>query len=210
MYTTHVIPPAKPGGRSRYVTTLVASYSLEGGPDIYRAALTAYRNGRDWAERQRNEAIEQANMRAQVALTSVGIEVGVPAPPDVDNATPDPPPLDSNNVTASPSPPDVDSPSNNDTETSSPPTPGGDDDNGTSNFETNEASGLGPRRGRARASQQDNPSTTRVTRGSKSRIMSFPANQSDTLVNNSLSPRFPPAPQANKGRRKGPLRRSRR
>ncbi|KAJ4359359.1 hypothetical protein N0V85_009450 [Neurospora sp. IMI 360204] len=47
--------------------------------DYTLTSLTAYRNGRDWAERQRNEAIEQANMRAQVALIGVGIGVGASA-----------------------------------------------------------------------------------------------------------------------------------
>ncbi|KAK3335088.1 hypothetical protein B0H65DRAFT_561600 [Neurospora tetraspora] len=199
MYTTHVIPPAMPGGLSRYVMTLVVTYTLLAGPDMFRAAVTAYRNGRDWAEQQRNEAIKQANMRAQVALTGVGIEVGASAPPDHDGATSGPPPPDSNNATL---------------ETSSPPTPGDDegddDDNGTSSVATNEASGLGPRRERARASQQDNtptsPTPLTLEKGSK-KVASSP-NQSDTSVNNSLSPRLPPGPQA-KRRRKGSPRRSR-
>ncbi|EAA35960.2 hypothetical protein GE21DRAFT_33 [Neurospora crassa] len=217
MYTAHVMPPAKSGGRSRYVTTLVTGYSLEGGPDMYRAALTAYRNGRDWAERQRNEAIEHANMKAQVALAGVGTDVGAPAPPDNDDGTPGPTSPGSNNAASSASPPNVDNttsappPSDNDTETStsSPPPPGG-GDNGTLSSATNEASGLRPRRERARASQQDKTPTTRVTRGSKSRIASSPANQSDSSVNNSVSPRPPLASKVNKRRRKGSLRRSRR
>ncbi|KAK3489586.1 uncharacterized protein B0T23DRAFT_385729 [Neurospora hispaniola] len=170
---------------------------------MYRAALTAYRNGRDWAERQRNEAIEHANMKAQVGLAGVGTDVGAPAPPDDDDGTPGPTPPGSNNAASSASPPNVDN------TTSSPPPPGG-GDNGTCSSATNEASGLRPRRERARASQQDKTPTTRVTRGSKSRIASSPANQSDSSVNNYVSPRPPPASKVNKRRRKGSLRRCRR
>jgi hypothetical protein len=44
--------------------TLVHSWSLNGDLESSLQALTAYRNGRDWAKRQRDEAIRQANERA--------------------------------------------------------------------------------------------------------------------------------------------------
>ncbi|KAK3500502.1 hypothetical protein B0T13DRAFT_224002 [Neurospora crassa] len=177
MYTAYVIPPAKPGGWSRYGTTLVTDHSLEGGPDMYRAALTAYRNGLDWAERQRNEAIEHANMKAQAALAGIGTDVGAPASPDYDDGTPGHTPPGSSNAASNPSP-KVD----NAVSSASPPKmamtqsrflprtttqkprallPPGGGDNGTCSSATNEAFGLRPRRERARASQQDNTPTTR-------------------------------------------------
>ncbi|KXX77155.1 hypothetical protein MMYC01_207569, partial [Madurella mycetomatis] len=63
MYTGHPIPPANPGARPEYVTTQVKAYALTSDYDTYRQGAAAYRNGRDWAKRQRDEAIKRANER---------------------------------------------------------------------------------------------------------------------------------------------------
>ncbi|KAI3322579.1 hypothetical protein HD806DRAFT_523379 [Xylariaceae sp. AK1471] len=52
IYTSHPLPPTSPGAASNYVTTQIGSW---------RAG--AYRNVRDWAKRQRDEAIRKANER---------------------------------------------------------------------------------------------------------------------------------------------------
>ena len=75
MYTIHAIPPANPGARPEYVMTLIRAYALTGNYDTYRQGVAAYRNGRDWAKQQRDEAIEQVNKR--VAKIGTGA-----SPPD--------------------------------------------------------------------------------------------------------------------------------
>lgn len=44
-----------------YVMTKVKAWAMNSDSDTFRKGATAYRNARDWAERQRNEAIRQAN-----------------------------------------------------------------------------------------------------------------------------------------------------
>lgn len=63
MYATHVGPPRSSGGRPEYCMTQLNSWVLTTSPGTCREALRAYRNGREWAEEQRNEAIRQANER---------------------------------------------------------------------------------------------------------------------------------------------------
>ncbi|KAK4462281.1 hypothetical protein QBC42DRAFT_346532 [Cladorrhinum samala] len=74
IYTSHTIPPASPGARPQYVTTKVAGYALTGDHETCRRGIAAYRNGRDWAQQQRNEAIERANRKA--AATGAGTGTG--------------------------------------------------------------------------------------------------------------------------------------
>ncbi|KAF1993298.1 hypothetical protein P154DRAFT_527867 [Amniculicola lignicola CBS 123094] len=64
MYTSHVAQPKNPGGRPQYHMTQLRSFALTDTRDTCVAGLQAYRNGREWAEEQRNEAIRQANERA--------------------------------------------------------------------------------------------------------------------------------------------------
>lgn len=64
MYATHPTKPSSPGAQPGYVMTQVDSWSLTGSPKSFRQGATAYRNGRDWAKRQRNQAIAHANKRA--------------------------------------------------------------------------------------------------------------------------------------------------
>lgn len=71
MYTSHVTQPRSSGGRPRYHMNHLASFSLAGDRDTCVAGLQAYRNGRQWAEKQRNEAIRQANERANIVEDEV-------------------------------------------------------------------------------------------------------------------------------------------
>ncbi|KAK7431674.1 hypothetical protein QQZ08_001893 [Neonectria magnoliae] len=61
VYTSHPIPPSKPGAEPGYVMTLVKAWALTSDPDSFRQGAAGYRNGRDWAKQQRDEAIRQAN-----------------------------------------------------------------------------------------------------------------------------------------------------
>ncbi|RCI15742.1 hypothetical protein L249_3230, partial [Ophiocordyceps polyrhachis-furcata BCC 54312] len=63
MYTSHPIPPSTPGGRPGFATTHIQTWALTGDADSFRQGVTAYRNGREWARRQRDDAISQANER---------------------------------------------------------------------------------------------------------------------------------------------------
>ena len=63
MFTSHPIPPANPGVRPKYVTTQIKAYALTSDYDTFRQGAAAYRNGRDWAKRQRDEAIQRGNER---------------------------------------------------------------------------------------------------------------------------------------------------
>jgi hypothetical protein len=61
MYTSHVAPPRSPRGQPEYHMTQLRSFALTDTRDTCVAGLQAYRNGREWTEKQRNEAIMQAN-----------------------------------------------------------------------------------------------------------------------------------------------------
>ncbi|CBX99673.1 hypothetical protein LEMA_P089120.1 [Plenodomus lingam JN3] len=73
MYTSHVVSPRSPGGRPQYHMTQVDSFAITGNRNTCAAGLQTYRNGRDWAEKQRDEAIRLANERAN------SMEVAAPA-----------------------------------------------------------------------------------------------------------------------------------
>lgn len=63
MYTTHPIPPSAPGKKPGFAMTQIKTWALTGDVDSFRQGVGAYRNGRDWAKRQRDNAINQANER---------------------------------------------------------------------------------------------------------------------------------------------------
>ncbi|PVH91139.1 hypothetical protein DM02DRAFT_620670, partial [Periconia macrospinosa] len=67
MYTSHAAPPPSAGGRPEYHMTQLNTWGLTGNPAACRDGLRAYRNARDWCEEQRDEAIRQANERANSA-----------------------------------------------------------------------------------------------------------------------------------------------
>ncbi|KAL7817659.1 hypothetical protein V8C44DRAFT_369030, partial [Trichoderma aethiopicum] len=88
IYTSHPIPPSHPGGQPGFVTTEVKQYLLTADVENFRQGAAAYRNGIDWAKRQRDEAISRANERANQEVQAVQAdEVASPLPgplPDVD------------------------------------------------------------------------------------------------------------------------------
>ncbi|KAF2805314.1 uncharacterized protein BDZ99DRAFT_541115 [Mytilinidion resinicola] len=71
MYTSH---PAE--GRPEHFTNQLKGWSITGDPETFRQGATAYRNARDWAKEQRDEAIQQANERAN----PVQVKALAPAP----------------------------------------------------------------------------------------------------------------------------------
>jgi len=78
MYTSHIGPPRTAGGRPETYMNQVGSYSLTHNREAFRAGATAYRNGRDWAKKQRDAAIMHANEWLDDA-----------APADDESASPD-------------------------------------------------------------------------------------------------------------------------
>jgi hypothetical protein len=63
MYTSHPTPPLVAGGQPGFVMTQINSWSVTGNCDAFRQGAAAFRNGRDWAKRQRDHAINEANER---------------------------------------------------------------------------------------------------------------------------------------------------
>lgn len=61
MYTVYCREPADQGGRPEYYMHQLRSFAMTDSPDTFRLGAAAYRNARDWAEEQRNKAIEVAN-----------------------------------------------------------------------------------------------------------------------------------------------------
>ncbi|KJK76312.1 hypothetical protein H634G_08372 [Metarhizium anisopliae BRIP 53293] len=70
MYTTHLIPPLIDGAQPGFVMTQINSWSVTGNRDAFRQGATAFRNGRDWAKRQRDNAINEANERVRGGPTT--------------------------------------------------------------------------------------------------------------------------------------------
>ncbi|KAL8735398.1 MAG: hypothetical protein Q9166_000943 [cf. Caloplaca sp. 2 TL-2023] len=66
MYTSHVAPPRSSGGRPEYHMTQLKGWSMTGDLEAFRQGARTYRNARDWAKEQRDEAIRQANERANL------------------------------------------------------------------------------------------------------------------------------------------------
>lgn len=64
MYTSHVRPPRTPRGRPEYCMNQLRSFSMTDTADTFRQGAAAYRNARDWAKEQRDDAIMKANDRA--------------------------------------------------------------------------------------------------------------------------------------------------
>lgn len=75
MYTSHPIPPRTPEGKLCFVTTQIKTWGLTGDADTFRQGASAFRNARDWAKEQRDNAIQQANERAKrvASFTASGL-----------------------------------------------------------------------------------------------------------------------------------------
>ncbi|KAI1498830.1 hypothetical protein F5X99DRAFT_420314 [Biscogniauxia marginata] len=74
-YTSH-LTPTSPGARPEYVMTRICAYALTNNHDTFRTGAGAYRNARDWAKLQRNEAIRKANERAIIDKRSTSASPG--------------------------------------------------------------------------------------------------------------------------------------
>ena len=91
MYATHSIGPSAPGRPPGYVMTQIGAYAMTN--DIhFKQGAAAYRNGRDFAKEQRDEAIESANkaVRNEGIDPSLSLVRGVSAdtePPSQDTIT---------------------------------------------------------------------------------------------------------------------------
>ena len=76
LYTTHTSAPRAPEGHPEYYTTQVQGFAMTGSPDTCRRGAAAFRNLRDWAKEQREEAIRRANEKFAAKSTNVHL-VGV-------------------------------------------------------------------------------------------------------------------------------------
>lgn len=65
IYTVHPIPPAIPGGRTEYCMNLLRSFAINDTAETFRQGVTGYRNARDWAKEQRDEAIKRSNEKVK-------------------------------------------------------------------------------------------------------------------------------------------------
>ena len=79
MYTSHPTQPTSPKGRPEYCMTQLNTWGMTGNLDTFRQGASAYRNARDWAKEQRDEAIRLANDRvndSQVGTLAVDASFG--------------------------------------------------------------------------------------------------------------------------------------
>lgn len=74
IYTSHPSRPTGPGEKPGIFMTQCSTWSLCGDVETFRQGVTAFRNARDWASEQRNEAIRLANERAEHNRAQAQIE----------------------------------------------------------------------------------------------------------------------------------------
>ena len=63
MFTIHPSQPTSSGSRLEYSMHQLNTWGMTGNIETFRQGATYYRNGRDWAKEQRDEAIRRANER---------------------------------------------------------------------------------------------------------------------------------------------------
>ncbi len=63
MFTIHPSRPTDPSNRPEYYMHQLNAWAMTGNAETFRQGSTAYRNARDWAKEQRDEAIRRANER---------------------------------------------------------------------------------------------------------------------------------------------------
>ena len=76
IFATHMIAPSKPGAQPGFVMTQVKASALTDDADGFRRGAATYRNARDWAKQKRDQAIAQANEKAE-DLDFPGLPQGV-------------------------------------------------------------------------------------------------------------------------------------
>ena len=79
MFTIHPFRLTSPGDQPEYYTNQVNTWGMTGNIETFRQGATYYRNGRDWAKEQRDEAIMLANERtgeSQAGVLPVDASIG--------------------------------------------------------------------------------------------------------------------------------------
>ena len=79
LYTSHLSQPTNSGGRPEYYMTQINAWGMKGNLETFRQGASAFRNARDWAKEQREEAIKNANQRVhdnQVGTPTVDANFG--------------------------------------------------------------------------------------------------------------------------------------
>ncbi len=80
MYTSHLAEPKNPEGRPEYHMSQINTWGMTGNADTFRQGARAYRNARDWAKEQRDDANRQTNEIADVGTEApTGHAGGSPA-----------------------------------------------------------------------------------------------------------------------------------
>ena len=74
MYTSHPTQPSSPGGRPEYCMNQLRSFAMTDTAETFRQGATAYRNARDWAKEQRDEAIKRANERVNESQVGASLD----------------------------------------------------------------------------------------------------------------------------------------
>ena len=74
MYTSHPTQPSSPGGRPEYCMNQLRSFAMTDTAETFRQRATAYRNARDWAKEQRDEAIKRANESANESQVGTSLD----------------------------------------------------------------------------------------------------------------------------------------
>ncbi|KAI9859913.1 MAG: hypothetical protein M1830_006246, partial [Pleopsidium flavum] len=77
MYTVHPTQPTNPDGRPDYHMTQLRSFAMTDTIETFRQGVGAFRNARDWAKEQRDNAIARAN---EGANNSEGGATGIESP----------------------------------------------------------------------------------------------------------------------------------
>ena len=65
MYATHPGPPGSGSSEPQYYMTQLGAYAMTHSLDTFREGAGAYRNGREWAQQQRDDFIAKANAMAR-------------------------------------------------------------------------------------------------------------------------------------------------
>lgn len=65
LYAIHAVRRGPPAPRPEYFITLVGSWGIDGDVESFRRGTAAFRNARDWARQQREDAIRKANAAAR-------------------------------------------------------------------------------------------------------------------------------------------------
>ena len=68
MYTTHPDQLLDPGGEPTYHMNQVGAWAMTGSVEIFRQGATAFRNGRRFAKKPRNDAIALVNKKADTLV----------------------------------------------------------------------------------------------------------------------------------------------